>query len=68
MNIVKNGNTIVIVIDDETARHLGHRLNVSSAISFANYRDKKDISGSYPRHPLADNFIAALTKAGVKLD
>lgn len=68
MNIVKHGGTVVIIVDTKTAKHLGHRLNVSSAVSFANYRSAKDISGSYPRHPLAEDFIAALTDAGVELD
>ena len=55
---------ISIVMDVTTAQHIGTRLSCPSGKSFAQYRKDNGLSGLH-RHPLAENFAKALTKAGV---
>lgn len=62
ISIQKVDGVVVIATDDETAKHIGHRLSVSSSESFSNYRSMHKLSGLH-RHPLAENYNEALASA-----
>jgi hypothetical protein len=57
---------VSITLTAEEAAHLAHRLNVSSFVSFDDYRKKNKLS-NFHRHPFADNIIAGLAEAGVTI-
>jgi hypothetical protein len=59
--------TIIVELTEDEARHIAHRLNVSSSESFSDYRVNKGLDGQLHRHPFADDFISKMAEAGVEI-
>jgi hypothetical protein len=60
------GVNLELTVDE--AKHLAHRLDVSSYVSFDEYRKANGIAREdMARHPFADEIIAAFVNAGVTI-
>jgi len=64
MKIVADNGVAVVIMTTEEADHIGHRLNVSSTTTFSVYREERKTEPLH-RHPLADDYLAALANAGL---